>query len=55
VESWNSKLGYYIPALVRKTKCYFKSLRIVKMAMDFLCMFMAIIRCQSQKTLVINF
>jgi hypothetical protein len=35
VESWNSKLGYYIPALVRKTKCYFKSLRIVKMAMDF--------------------
>jgi IS1 family transposase len=35
VESWNSRLRYYIPALVRKTKCYFKSLRTVQMAMDF--------------------
>ena len=34
-ESWNSKLRYYIPALVRKTKCYFKSIETMKMAMDF--------------------
>ncbi len=35
VESWNSKLRYYISALVRKTKCYFKSIETAKMAMDF--------------------
>ena len=35
VESWNSRLRYYIPALVRKTKCYFKSEKTAQMAMDF--------------------
>lgn len=35
VESWNSKLRYYISGLVRKTKCYFKSEKTLKMAMDF--------------------
>ena len=35
VESWNSRLRYYISALVRRTKCYFKSEKTAKMSMDF--------------------
>ena len=34
VESWNSRLRYYIPTLVRRTKCYFKSEKSIEMTVN---------------------